>query len=129
MKKFIVGLSLFVSALLPFASVSNAFSSDISADEYEQLNKQDIVLVDVRTPKEYKDGHIPDAINLPLGELPSIFQSLDNKDQKIVVYCRSGKRAGQAISFLNEQGYTNLVHLDGDFRGWSKDGRSIETGM
>jgi len=123
--RIITGLTLLVSALLPFASISHALSTDISAEQFEQLNKEEIVLVDVRTPEEYNDGYIPGAINLPLAELPQIFTELENKDQKIVVYCRSGRRAGKAITFLNEQGFTNLVHLEGDFQAWSKDGREI----
>lgn len=123
--RIMTGLTLLMSALLPFASISHALSTDISAEQFEQLNKEEIVLVDVRTPEEYNDGYIPGAINLPLAQLPQIFTELENKDQKIVVYCRSGRRAGKAITFLNEQGFTNLVHLEGDFQAWSKDDREI----
>ncbi|MBF7074119.1 rhodanese-like domain-containing protein [Glaciecola sp. MH2013] len=119
--KAILSVALLGAALL----VTSAFAKDISADEFLKIDKTERILLDVRTPKEYADGHIPTAMNIPVGDLEDMFSKLSDKDQQIVVYCRSGFRAGRAIDFLKEQGYTNLVHLDGDFGEWEKQGREI----
>lgn len=78
------------------------------------------VILDVRTREEYAAGHIDAAVNLPydelerrLGEIPG------NKSSEIVVYCRSGKRAGVAEKILIENGYTNVKDLAGHWPGWS----------
>ena len=122
MKKILIILfSLFLFA----CDTGPVLTPEISADEFVKMQKEDLVLLDVRTDEEFKDGHIPGAINLPVGELPILFSQLTNKEQKIVVYCRSGKRAGKAIDLLTEKGYTNLVHLDGDFLAWHEESRPI----
>lgn len=95
-------------------------SIDISAEEFIKIKDDDLVLLDVRTIEEYNNGHIPGAVNLPLDELPDLLAQLPSKNQKIVVYCRTGYRAGKAIKILHKQGYTNLVHLNGDFSEWKK---------
>jgi rhodanese-related sulfurtransferase len=80
----------------------------------------DYILLDVRTPEEFAAGHIPDAINIPnetIGaEAPS---QLPDKDQLILVYCRSGNRSKQASEKLAALGYTNIVEFGGiiDWQG------------
>lgn len=77
-------------------------------------NETGYILVDVRRPNEFKNGHIPDAINIPnetIGtkEIPE----LPDKNQRIYVYCRSGARSKQASGKLAALGYTNLVEMGG----------------
>ena len=72
------------------------------------------VILDVRTPEEFADKHIPGAINIPneaIGteEIPE----LPDKDQLILVYCRSGNRSKQASEKLVALGYTNIVEFGG----------------
>ena len=72
------------------------------------------ILLDVRTPAEFADRHIPGAINVPnetIGteEIPQ----LPDKDQLILVYCRSGNRSKQASEKLAALGYTNIVEFGG----------------
>ena len=74
----------------------------------------DYILLDVRTQAEYDQGHIPGAVCIPnetIGteEIPA----LPDKDQLILVYCRSGNRSKQAAQKLAEQGYTNIVEFGG----------------
>ena len=78
------------------------------------------ILLDVRTPKEYADGHIPNAVNLPnetIGKEPPTI--LSDKAQRIFVYCRSGRRSQDAAAKLADMGYTNIVDFGGimDWRG------------
>ena len=72
------------------------------------------IILDVRTPEEFADKHIPGAINIPnetigTAEIPE----LPDKDQLILVYCRSGNRSKQASEKLVALGYTNIVEFGG----------------
>ena len=71
--------------------------------------KQD-VLVDVRTPAEFHAGHIPGAVNVPLNELESGILKLHNinKNSRILVYCRSGRRSAMAYDALTSQGFKRV---------------------
>ena len=85
---------------------------DISFDEYiEQYRKTpEAVLLDVRTAAEYEEGHVPESINIPLGELE---YSLDAEPgTKVFIYCRSGARSTDACRILNEEGF-DAVNIGG----------------
>lgn len=72
------------------------------------------ILVDVREPYEFEDGHIPGAINLPLGELSELAKTrLPDKDALIYLYCRSGNRSAHGAAQLVALGYTQLYDLGG----------------
>ena len=116
-------ITLFTLCLAAF----KLHAADISPEKFLKLDKSQLTLLDVRTIEEYADGHIPTAINMPVGELSSLYSSLPEKDKQIVVYCRSGFRAARAISFLKDKGFTNVLHLEGDYGQWEKDAREIVT--
>lgn len=79
-----------------------------------QMDATNFILLDVRTPEEYNEKHIPDATLIPLNELKDTAISLlPNLDQQIVIYCRSGNRSAQAAKLLSEMGYTNIYDLGG----------------
>ena len=99
----------------------NSYKS-ISMSEAEEMmkNEKDYIILDVRTAEEYKEGHIPNAINVAnetIGE--DEISELPNKDQLIMVYCRSGRRSKQAASKLVKLGYSNIVEIGGiiDWKG------------
>jgi len=74
------------------------------------------IILDVRTLEEYRDGHIPGAINIPNEDIGTKEPlELPDKDQLILVYCRSGNRSKQASRKLAELGYTNIVEFGGIF--------------
>lgn len=66
-------------------------------------------IIDVREPSEYADSHVEGAVNIPLGD---IMKRLDEipKEEDVVVYCRSGGRAGVAVQGLGSMGYTNIIN-------------------
>lgn len=68
------------------------------------------ILLDVRSPQEFKEGHLNGAINVPLYELETCY-NLNEKDKIIIVYCQSGIRSKKAIKILNRNGFKNLYHL------------------
>ena len=74
----------------------------------------DYLILDVRTPEEFASGHIPNAINIPVETIgTSPIPQLPQKDQLILVYCRSGNRSKTASQRLADQGYTNIAEFGG----------------
>ena len=71
------------------------------------------VLVDVRTPEEYKNGHIPGSKNVPLQQLDQISAIAENKNTALYVYCHSGARSRQAAAQLQRMGYRNVRNIGG----------------
>ena len=87
----------------------------------------ELVLLDVRTQSEYNDGHIKNAINIShdhILEKPELVSEF--KDSQIVVFCRSGVRAGKVIQMLESHGFQDIIDIDGDMLAWSKAGYSVE---
>ncbi|GMR15691.1 MAG: rhodanese-like domain-containing protein [Gammaproteobacteria bacterium] len=72
------------------------------------------LLIDVRTKEEFDAGHIEGAINIPYQETNALMNAIGtDKQRPVVVYCRSGKRAGRAKAALDENGYTNIFNATG----------------
>ena len=71
------------------------------------------VLLDVRTPEEYRSGHIPGSKNIPLQTIDSVSTVVENKDTSLYVYCQSGARSRQAAGMLKQMGYTNVNNIGG----------------
>ena len=86
---------------------------DINHGVQEFKNTEGAVLLDVRTPQEYREGYIPGSINVPLQQLDKISSVTDNKDAPVFVYCYSGARSHQAASILQHMGYTNVYNIGG----------------
>ena len=86
---------------------------DINQGVQEFKNVAGAVLLDVRTPQEYREGHIPGSQNVPLQQLDKVEEVTENKDTVLYVYCRSGARSRQAVSLLNHMGYTNVHNIGG----------------
>lgn len=79
--------------------------------------EENVVIIDVRTVEEYKEGHIAGSINLPLDIISNIDVS---KDKKIIVYCRSGRRSNLAAIELIGLGYENVYDMGG-INDWPYD--------
>jgi rhodanese-related sulfurtransferase len=89
--------------------------------------KLDVRILDVRSKKEYESGHIPNAINIDYTEISARLSELEPyKNHKIVVYCRSGRRAKIAEKTLKKAGFSDVYHLNGDMIGWRKAGWPTE---
>jgi rhodanese-related sulfurtransferase len=119
-------VTFWILSLLSFSAYSSNVSN-ISQQELLDANTKSIVVVDVRTPEEFQQGHVPNAINVPLSDIidnPAILTSF--KEKPIVLYCRSGYRAVKAAEALHKEGHQNLRHLEGDMQGWLKAGLSVE---
>ena len=86
---------------------------DINKGILEYRNTNGAVLLDVRTPQEYREGHIPGSNNIPLQQLENVEEIAENKDTVLYVYCHSGARSRQAVSLLKHMGYTNIHNIGG----------------
>ena len=116
MKKY---LSLFIPLLLLAgckAPAEEARYRQITMDEAIAIMEEETgyLILDVRTPEEFRDKHIPGAINIPNETIGSDeIPELPDKDQLILVYCRSGNRSKQAAEKLVALGYTNIAEFGG----------------
>ena len=123
-----------IKRLLPFVLslmlLSSCSAPDGSANSYRQISmdeavkmmkdEKDYIILDVRRPDEFAEGHIPGAINVPNEEIGTTeIAELPDKSQMILVYCRSGRRSKEASEKLVKLGYTNIVEFGGilDYKG------------
>lgn len=87
--------------------------ADINAGVAEYKTIDGAVLLDVRTAEEYRDGHIDGSVNLPLDRISFIGDTVKDKSTPLYVYCYSGSRSGQAVSYLKQMGYENAANIGG----------------
>ena len=117
-KRFLIALLTFT---LPFGCVG---CSDGGSATYEQISgaeakalmdsESGYIILDVREQYEYDEGHIPGALLIPYGEIADRAENeLPDKDQLILVYCRSGRRSKIAAEELVKLGYTNVKEFGG----------------
>jgi rhodanese-related sulfurtransferase len=86
-------------------------------------------LVDVREESEFGRGHLPGAIHLSKGIIErDIEKAIPDKAAPIVLYCGGGFRSALAADNLQKMGYTNVISMDGGWRGWTEAGYSVEGG-
>jgi rhodanese-related sulfurtransferase len=70
-------------------------------------------IVDVRTPEEFEEGHVPGSVNIPLNEIPARIDELRALQAPVVLCCRSGQRSGHALAFLQQHGLEGFVNGGG----------------
>ena len=87
--------------------------TDINQGVKDYHNIPGAVLLDVRTPQEYREGHIPGSKNLPLQTIDKVDSIVENKDTALFVYCYSGGRSRQATAMLQHMGYANVQNIGG----------------
>lgn len=76
-----------------------------------------VIILDVRTPSEYAEGHIPGAKLIPLDQLPNRLNEVP-KEGKVYVICRSGNRSSQATNFLRDNGFSNVFNVTSGMTSW-----------
>lgn len=123
-------ITLTIAATL-FAAVAGAGETAV-IDQTALLKRIDakdasLIILDVRSPGEFAAGHVPGAINIPYTHLPARISELPSAAEKdLVLYCTIGVRAEIAASRLRENGFTRLLHLEGDMKQWQKKQRPVE---
>lgn len=109
-------------------SQSDAKSGSISVISPAEFKEKSVnqILVDVRTPEEFKEGHIEGAININFNDATFLekISKLD-KSKPVYVYCRSGKRSSAASAEMSKAGFKNLYDLEGGILNWEKNNNKI----
>jgi rhodanese-related sulfurtransferase len=122
-------LAAFAALLSAVAGASDAPA--ISADALQARiagGDSTLVVLDVRTPKEFAAGHVPGARNIAFDEVEGRLAELQaDRDRDVVVYCHSGRRAALALGTLEKAGFKRLYHLEGDYTGWAAGSRPVES--
>ncbi|NFV13692.1 rhodanese-like domain-containing protein [Clostridium sp. FAM 1755] len=111
--------SLFVvllTSILLIPLYSAKAYKNISPEEIKQIASNPYstaLIIDVRTYKEFSNGHIPKSLNIPINEFKNTILSKNiDKDTKIIIYCNNGIRAKNASNLLDKLGFTNIYVLD-----------------
>jgi len=87
------------------------------------INRSKATIVDVRDAKEFAEGHLLEAKNIPLAELDKRIGELDKfKSKSVVLVCKTGARASSAAAKLAKAGFADVVNLDGGIAAWQKAG-------
>ncbi|MFW5709125.1 MAG: rhodanese-like domain-containing protein [Chloroflexota bacterium] len=109
-----------------FNRSSSVDFKQITVDEYRETfsKKGSHHLVDVREPSEFKSGHVPGAVNIPLGEVSARVSEIPT-DKPVVLVCASGNRSGMAARALAKAGYENVYNLQGGTISWMRKGLKV----
>ena len=113
-EKHMKSLKAMITGLFLVGCTSSVTYETISAkDAKEMMGTQDVVILDVREESEYQQGHIREAQLIPLSQIQENNQELPDKDQTVLVYCRSGSRSAKAAQKLVKLGYTHVYDFGG----------------
>ncbi|MBF0265233.1 MAG: rhodanese-like domain-containing protein [Gammaproteobacteria bacterium] len=100
----IIYLIPFILTLMLLSACGNKVDDQVLIKAHEAYNSREAIIIDVRTPGEYKAKHISGARNFPLQSLPKDLRKLP-KDKQLILYCRSGNRSATAATFLKHRGF------------------------
>jgi rhodanese-related sulfurtransferase len=111
---FLIFLTLFIR------NEMNRGGKGVSAQQLvDMVNRQDAVVVDLRDKKEFDQGHLVGAVNVPYSSLDSrVDELVKYKDRPVVLICRMGQHAGAAGTTLRKQGFANVSRLTGGYMEW-----------
>ena len=128
MNKFLFCCCLFVLVFTPIASAEPA-PKNVTVADAEKLIKADpkVVIIDVRTPEEFKAGHIPGAKNIDFNgdDFEKQIAALD-KSKTYVVHCAAGGRSAQACKVIEQVKLPSVYHMNEGFKTWEKAGKAVE---
>ncbi|MCF6337288.1 MAG: hypothetical protein L3J84_04960 [Gammaproteobacteria bacterium] len=100
---------------------SSAVVMVLAGEAVKLINHKNALVVDVRTEKEYKEGHVVNALHIPLGMLDDRIQELQAyKNHTVVMVCRSGARSAQAATKLKKQGFADMHNIGGGMLAWER---------
>ena len=122
-------LFILMLSILGFMGCTAQNGSSIDSKEAYGLIKADsnIAILDVRTAKEFADGHVAGAVNIDVNQA-DFAQKIDQLDRSktYIVYCRSGRRSSKAVGIMATKGFKNLYNVSDGFVGWNKNGLPFE---
>ncbi len=121
---------LIVIALIAFPSSNASLAQTLTPLDFkQQLDTQNVVLLDVRTEKEFQAGHLNHALQSDFYQTAAFSTYLDHLDKKpqYLVYCRSGHRSALAIKIMQEKGFTHVSDMAGGYNAWMAQGLPVTT--
>jgi rhodanese-related sulfurtransferase len=127
---WLVMIAVASGALFIWPTIGKLFSRgrEVGVVEAVQLiNRKDAVVIDVREPNEFKGGHIPNARNLPVGQIKDRAKELEKlKSRPLLLVCQTGSRSAQACAGLVTGGFAQVVALSGGMAAWQQAGMPVE---
>lgn len=125
MKNLILLSALLMLTITAVAQTPQA--TPVNSTEVEALIKKQpkMVILDVRTPDEFKAGHVKNAININIHDADAL-ERIGKLDKKTtyLVYCRTKNRSGVAVNHMLQNGFTNVYHMMDGMAGWMQNGLS-----
>jgi len=117
-----------VMLIWPFIAKRFSATKEVGVTDAVQLiNRQDAVILDVREPAEFKSGHIPNARNIPVGQVGERLKELEKfKARPILLTCASGNRSDTAGSTLQKAGFAQVCSLAGGMDAWQQAGMPVQ---
>ena len=100
----------------------------IDIEQFDQMRTQkDAIVLDVRTPQEFRHGHVPGAVNIDISD-PQFRKKIGelDKSKTYLVHCARGVRSARAAKIMSPMGFANLFDYHGGFDEWKKSGKPIE---
>lgn len=95
------------------------FSEVAVNDAVRLMNQDDTLALDVRDDSDFREGHVINAVSIPLGVLEGRLKEIESyKDKPVVIYCRTGQKAAKAGAILKRQGFTSIYKLKGGMMAW-----------
>ena len=129
MYKRLTGMVIFTIIFLTFFNNTEASWERVSVETFEEeiMNNPAALLLDVRTTAEWEqDGHLEDALLIPHSDLESRSDELpEDKENLILLYCRSGNRSQEAAETLIDLGYMNIIELASGINGWKDADKTV----
>lgn len=125
----VVLLIILAYAVLPMlnAAPATGWKKDVGVSEAVALRDSGAFVLDVRTPAEWEEGHIPGATLIPLDELAARVSEVPAGKQ-VLVYCRSGNRSQSGRDILLAAGYEEVTSLNGGIKAWQAAGQPVISG-
>ena len=102
-------------------------TDEVDPSEARRRQLAGALLIDVREPEEWADGHVPGARHIPLGRLPRRLADLP-RDREVLFICRSGNRSSAATAAARQGGIANAMNVRGGMRSWVQTGLPVERG-
>jgi rhodanese-related sulfurtransferase len=121
----LAGLLLILSA----CTTAQKNKTDVVSTQVQQMLSTDptLIVLDVRTPAEFSEGHIKGAMNIDMREPGAMtrINALD-KNAAYIVYCRTGNRSGTVVNTMVENGFKTIYHMTDGITGWNGNGLPVE---
>lgn len=124
--KVVFPLAAALGLWLVLGAQSSLAVNNVDVKQAQLMSDQGALLLDVREPSEYAEGHAPNAVLIPLGQLSARMQEIASyKDKPVVVMCRSGRRSAKATNMLQEAGYSQARNISGGIKAWKNEGLEV----